>query len=58
MMEGKMGAVPDWYPLFIAADRCHCPPWELLKQSVWWRDKALIANTAENEAREIINSRK
>lgn len=57
-MDGKMGSYPDCYPLFIAADRCHCPPWELLKQSVYWRDKALIISTAEHEAQEIINSRK
>jgi hypothetical protein len=46
------GECPEWYPLFIAADRCHCPPWELIKAGIWWQDKALIANSAENYARE------
>lgn len=52
-MDGRMGACPDWYPLFVAADRCHCPPWELLKQSTWWYDKALIAIEAEAGAQKI-----
>lgn len=52
-MDGRMGECPDWYPLFVAADRCHCPPWELLQQSVWWHDKALIAVEAENGAQRI-----
>jgi hypothetical protein len=46
------GECPEWYPLFIAADRCHCPPWELIKAGIWWHDKALIASSAENYARE------
>jgi hypothetical protein len=45
--------MPEWYPLFKAAEYCHCPPWELLGQSVWWKDKALIALSAENKAAEL-----
>jgi hypothetical protein len=48
-----MARCPEWYPLFVAADRCHCPPWALLEQSIWWRDKALIAAQAEYEAQEF-----
>jgi hypothetical protein len=47
---------PDWYPLFVAAKYCNCPPWELLGQSIYWKDKALIAFTAENEARKILEA--
>lgn len=50
--DGKVGYCPDFYPDFVAADRCHCPPWELAKQSIYWRDKALVVVSAENYARE------
>lgn len=53
-----MGRMPDYYPLFIAADRCHCSPWELLTQATYWRDKALIVNTAENQAQEFWSKRR
>lgn len=53
-MKGTMGECPDWYSLFVAADRCHCPPWELLKQSVFWYNKALIATEAEAGAQKIM----
>lgn len=49
--DGFVGSVPEDYPLWIAADRCHCPPWELAKQSVWWRDRALKIANAEGYAR-------
>jgi len=31
----------------------HVPPWELAEQSVWWRDKALIAQAAEAYAQKF-----
>jgi hypothetical protein len=52
--KGLAGACPDWYPVFVAADVCHCAPWELLAQSVYWRDKALIKNAAESNAAKIL----
>ncbi len=52
-----MGAYPDYYPIMQAAKYIGCPPWELLEQSAWWQDKALICMTAENEAQEIISKR-
>jgi len=55
--DGKMGAYPDYYPIMQAAKYIGCPPWELLEQSAWWQDKALICMTAENEAQEIISKR-
>ncbi len=50
--DGLVGAMTDDYPLWVASDRCHCPPWELAKQSVWWRDRALKILDRENYARE------
>lgn len=48
-----MGQVPVGYALFKAAQFCNCPPWELLAQSVYWRDRALVYLTGENQGREI-----
>jgi hypothetical protein len=45
---------PDYYALFKAAQVCNCTPWELLEQGIWWREKALIVQSAENEASEQI----
>lgn len=56
-MEGKMGECPEWYALIQAAKYLGVPPWELMEQSVWWQDKALIAMTAENEAQKILNEK-
>lgn len=56
-MDGNIGVCPDWYVLFQAAKYLEVPPWELMGQSVWYRDKALIAMTAEYEAEEIIRKR-
>jgi hypothetical protein len=48
-----MGACPDWYAFIQAAKYLGVAPWKLLKQGVWWQDKALIAMSAEAQAREI-----
>lgn len=45
---------PDWYGLMQAAKYIGCPPWELLSVSIWWRDKAIIAMSAEAEASKIL----
>jgi hypothetical protein len=44
-----MGWMPDWYPLLRAAKYLNVPPWELLDQPLWWREKALIAERVEAE---------
>ncbi len=49
---------PDYYPLFVAARACNCTPWELLDVPLFWREKALIVQSAENEAREQIDAHK
>lgn len=53
-----MGVCPDWYSLYQAARYMHVPPWELAKQSIWWRDKAVLAMNAEKQADDILSNRK
>ena len=45
-----MGAMPEDYPFFKAAQYLKVPPWELLKQSFYWTNRALLFMSAENEA--------
>jgi hypothetical protein len=47
--------MPDWYPLIVAAKYLGVPPWDLLERSVFWRDKALIAMSAEKQAKKILD---
>jgi len=51
--KGLQGSMPDWYPSMQAAKYLNVPWWDLLEQSVWYRDKALIAMSAEAEAQNI-----
>lgn len=44
-----MGECPDWYAVLLSADRLHCPPWELLGRSEYWRSIAVMARRAEAE---------
>lgn len=55
-MGGKVGYLPDWYAPILAADRLHCPPWELLEQSIYWQDIAMKARAAEVWAQGIIDA--
>lgn len=48
---------PDWYPIIQAAKYLNVAPWELLAQSIYWRDKALIAMTAERQSAKILSGR-
>jgi len=57
-MKGKMGACPDDYALVQAAKYLGVAPWELMEQSIWWMDRALMFMTAEYEAQEILANRK
>lgn len=45
---------PNWYGHIQAAKYLGVAPWDLLKQSVFWRDKAMLCMTAEHEAQEIL----
>jgi hypothetical protein len=55
-IEG-MAECPDWYALIQAAKYLKVAPWKLLKQSVYWQDRALIAMSVEAEARKILEER-
>jgi hypothetical protein len=60
MTNGAIGAIPEWYPYFIAAEECHCSPWVFLgltEVSPKWKDWALIKRAAENGAREALEKR-
>lgn len=48
--------MPDWYPLVQAAKYLGVAPWDLLEQSAWWRDRALIAMSAERQAKQILDN--
>jgi hypothetical protein len=47
-----MGECPDWYAVLLAAERLHCPPWELLERddAAEWIRVARGASTAEAHA--------
>lgn len=56
-----MGACPEDYLTFKAAQFCGVPPWELQEQSMVWKYKALEYMSAEAEGEKILadhNSRK
>ncbi len=55
--ETEQARCPDWYTLIAAARYLGVAPWDLLEQPIWWRDKALIAATAEAQAQEILAKR-
>jgi len=52
-MGGKMGRCPEDYHLVKAAQWLGVAPWELMEQSIWWRDRAIMFMNAEAEAAKI-----
>lgn len=54
MEAGRAAELPWWVAYFAAADRCHCPPWELIAtptpRAFWARAGAILA-AAEGAAR-------
>jgi len=52
--ETETARCPDWYAVIQAAKYLGVAPWEMLEQSVFWFDKAIIAISAENQAQEIL----
>lgn len=53
MTGGELGGpLPDWYVLIRAARYLGVTPWELDAQPTIWREWALAAEGAEDEARE------
>jgi hypothetical protein len=55
--DGELGDYPDWYLIIQAAKYLGVPPWELMKQSVFWRNAALKCMQAEYSARKTIEAR-
>jgi len=49
--------MPDWYPLLKAAKYLGVAPWELAEQSIWWRDIALKAMSAEARFQEYLQNK-
>jgi hypothetical protein len=49
--DGLMGSCPDDYVIVQAAKYYGVPPWELMKQSMFWRVRALMFMEAEESAR-------
>lgn len=49
-----MGAVPDWYATIRAAKYLGVAPWELTEREIVWQDWALIAESAEEGARQTL----
>jgi len=49
---------PDWYLTIQAAKYLECRPWELLEQSIYWKEKALKAMEAEAGANKELGNRK
>lgn len=52
-MDGKMGACPEDYNVVKAAQYLGVAPWELMKQSIWWRERAIKFMNAEMQAMKI-----
>jgi hypothetical protein len=49
---------PDWYVVIAVAKYLGVAPWQLMEESVWWQDKAMVAMAAEAQAQKILNERK
>ena len=50
----KMGACPEDYTLVKAAQYLGVAPWELMEQSIWWRERAIMFMNAEAGAAKIL----
>ncbi len=58
--RGRRDPLPWWVGYFYAADRAHCPPWDLVDEPTpreWWAQAAGILAGAEGDARETIERR-
>jgi hypothetical protein len=53
-MGGKMGACPEDYTLVKAAQYYGVAPWELMEQSFWWQERAIMFMNAESAAAKIL----
>lgn len=55
--ETDLAECYDWYTFLKAARWLGVAPWVLSEQSIYWREKAVIAMNAEAQAQEVINER-
>lgn len=55
--EGELGECPDYYPLIQVAKYLGVAPWELFKQSLFWKNAALRCMQAEYSARKTLEAR-
>lgn len=53
-----MGTCPEYVGLYQAARYMGVAPWELARQSIWWKNKALTIMQAEANAQKIIEQHK
>jgi len=51
-----MGACPEDYNVVKVAQWLGVAPWELMEQSIWWRDRAIMFMNAEAEAQKILDA--
>ena len=56
--NGALGDVPDEYRLFRAARLLNVPPWELAQQSPVWMEWALLFESAEAKAQELLDKQR
>lgn len=51
---GRMAPLPDFIPYLRAAERFHCPPWNLIDghgpPKRWWMSATLLLAAAEADA--------
>jgi hypothetical protein len=52
-MDGKMGACPEDYNVVQTARYLGVAPWELMQQSIWWQERAILFMNAETQAAKI-----
>ncbi len=60
MTRGRREPIPWWVNVFYAADRCHCPPWEMVEGETpreFWMLAGQVLTGAENDAREQVERR-
>jgi len=49
-----MGKCPEDYNLFKVAQYLGVAPWELMEQSFWWQERAIMFMNAESAAAKIL----
>lgn len=58
MLKGESDTwpCPDWYPIRVVAKDYHVLPDDVMERmSLYWKERTLIALTAESQAQEILS---